>query len=629
MAGLIDIAKGAYKGAQEAAGKAKPKDGSQRSKASNREHVQKLMNTLTKYQQGKSLSDDRLIENDRWYRSQQWDIMREKAGKNKNAAEPEPTTNLVWNTVANKQGDLMDAFPEPIFMEREPSDREDAEQLSKVVKYVLERNKFRKTYSDCAWYKVKSGTACYHVAWDQSLEGGLGDISIKKVDLLRLYWQPGVDNIQDSKYVFALSLMDKDDAERRYPQLEGKVEARYGIDLKKYNELDSVDTEGMVVVVDCYYKELQQDGSTILHMDKIVGDQVVDSTKDKGQGLYDHGLYPFVFDTMFPEEHSLLGFGMVDVIKNTQMYIDKLDQILTRNALVSGRQRMLFKKGLFPVEEAADLSLDFIACNGYLKAGEDYAILQANPLPSSIMEHRNMKIAELKEVSGANDFSRGAATGGVTSATAILALQEAGNKLSRAIVSATYDAYVDICNMALELIIQFYDEPRKFRITNAQGEPEYVEFSNQGLKEKPIAIDGVETAETRKPIYDIVCHAEKYSPFSAIANNEIAKELFGMGFFSPEMAPAALTALKLMSFDGKDRLEKSIQETYQQQMEMQQATNEAQQAVAQQEEMLVMMNDYIMQLTGENMLDGSTVGQQKQSGFNIAAEMLPEGQVMP
>ena len=462
------------------------------------------------------------------------------------------------------------------------------------------------------------------MAWDQSLEGGLGDISIKKVDLLRLYWQPGIDNIQDSKYVFALSLMDKEDAERMWPELaEKKIEARYGIDLKKYNELDSVDTDGMVVVIDCYYKERQQGGQTILHMDKIIGDLVVDSTKSRGdgQGLYDHGLYPFVFDCLFPEEHSLLGFGMVDIVKNPQMYIDKIDQILTRNAFVSGKQRVLVKKGLFPIEQFMDLTRDVIEVNGSLKDGEDFRVLQASSLPVSIMNHRNTKVSELKEVSGANDFSRGSATGGVTSATAIIALQEAGNKLSRAMVAATYDAYVEICNMALELIIQFYDEPRKFRITNEQGDPEYVEFSNAQLKEKPVEIDGVQTAETRKPIYDIVCHAEKYSPFAAIANNEIAKELFGLGFFSPEMAPAALTALKLMSFDGKDRLEKSINEMHQQQMEMQQATTQAQQAVGQQEELLIMMNDYIKQLTGEDMLDGSSVGQQKQA-------MLPEGQVM-
>ena len=99
-------------------------------------------------------------------------------------------------------------------------------------------------------------------------------------------------------------------------------------------------------------------------------------------------------------------------------------------------------------------------------------------------------------------------------------------------------------------------------------------------------------------------------------------DIINLGIGSPDMAPAALTALKLMSFDGKDRLEKSINEMYQQQMEMQQATTQAQQAVGQQEELLVMMNDYIKQLTGEDMLDGSTVGQPKQ------AQMLPEGQVM-
>jgi len=586
--------------------------------------VTDLMATLSKYREGKSAHDERIIENDRWYRSQHWDVMREKSGKSKNHSDPEPTTGYVWNTIANKHGDLMDNYPEPVFMEREQSDLEEAEKLSKIVKYVLDRNKFRKVYSDNAWYKLKTGTAAYHVFWDPSLEGGLGDISHKKVDMLRLYWQPGVTNIQDSKYVFALSLIDKDDAKRMYPEYDGKESntVTRGVDIRQYVQTDEIDLTDKVTMIDCYYKERQPDGSTILHMDKIIGSKIVDSTKrrektDAGSGvqasgLYDHGKFPFVIDAMYPEEDNLLGFGLVDVVKNPQMYIDKLDQLLTKNALVAGKQRVIYKQGLFNAQDLADLSKDFIPATGSLQKGVDWDYLQANALPASILSHRSNKIAELKEISGSNDFNRGSTGGGVTSATGILALQEAGNKLSRAIITGTYDAFTEICYMTMELIAQFYTEPRKFRITNDRGQAEYVEYSNENLKPQPIpsVVQGMEQ-ETRRPIFDIVVHAEKYSPYLALAQNQTAKDLFASGFFSPESAPAALTALSLMSFDGKDRIEKKIQEVYQQQMEMQQATNQAQQAVAQQEEMLVMMNDYIKQLTGKDMLEGSTIGQAK------------------
>ena len=86
-------------------------------------------------------------------------------------------------------------------------------------------------------------------------------------------------------------------------------------------------------------------------------------------------------------------------------------------------------------DDIADVSKDFVECTGGLREGEDYALLQGKQLGNDIMTHRQSKIAELKEVSGANDFNRGNSTGGVTAASAIMALQEAGNKLARAMVT--------------------------------------------------------------------------------------------------------------------------------------------------------------------------------------------------
>ena len=593
-----------------------------------RERVDRLMNVLMRYQSGKSLNDARIIENDRWYKSQHWEVMREKDGsKRRNASLPEPVTAFLWNTLANRHGDLMDAFPEPVFMEREPSDRDEAERLSKVVKYVLDRNKFRKTYSDCAWYKVKSGTSCYHVHWDPDAENGLGDIAVTKTDILRLYWEPGIDNIQDSRYVFALSLVDIEDARKRYPVLRDRDLGSGSVDLKLYNDADRSIMDTKAVMVDCYSKETDEAGNKVLHLDKMCGGVIVDTTRNKPgrttvdeetgetvtaptMGLYDHGLYPFVFDTLFPEEHNLLGFGMVDVIKSPQMYIDKLDQILTMNALVSGKQRILFKdNGAIPEDKLADMSVDFIPCKGGVREGEDYAVLQGKPLSTGIIQHRQNKIAELKEVSGANDFNRGSSTGGITAASAIMALQEAGNKLARAMVATTYDAFNEICYMCIELIRQFYTEPRKFRITNDQGKTDYVEFDNSGLQPQMIdaAVPGMEPGE-RKPIFDVVVHAEKHSPYSALASNAMAKELFAAGFFNPELAPAALTALEIMSFDGKDRIQKTINERYQEAMAIQQAQAQAQQGIAQNQEIMMKMNEYIKRLTGKDMLAGANIG---------------------
>ena len=57
---------------------------------------------------------------------------------------------------------------------------------------ILEQNEFEKTYSDCMWQKLKTGTGVYKVYWDADKLGGLGDIAIERVDLLNVFWEPGV-----------------------------------------------------------------------------------------------------------------------------------------------------------------------------------------------------------------------------------------------------------------------------------------------------------------------------------------------------------------------------------------------------------------------------------------------------
>jgi hypothetical protein len=219
---------------------------------------------------------------------------------------------------------------------------------------------------------------------------------------------------------------------------------------------------------------------------------------------------------------------------------------------------------------------------------------------------------ELKEISGTSDFSRGSTTNGVTSGSAIMALQEASNKLARAMNANTYDAHTQICYQVLELIREKYDTPRLFRITKPnEEEADYVSFDNSALKEQPLPAAGPGiTPEMRKPIFDIIVHAEKYSPYAALANNELVKELFKLGFFNPELAPAALIALKAMSFDSKESLVKDITAAYQQAMAIQQAQVEAQQAVGQNQEIIMQMNEFIKGLTGKDMLAGANIGQQ-------------------
>lgn len=114
---------------------------------------------------------------------------------------------------------------------------------------VLDQCGYEKTYSDAWWYKLKHGASCTGVFWDQSLLSGLGDIAIRRVDLLNLFWEPGVTDIQRSRNLFSVELRDNDLLEQDYPQLRGKLGGG-SVETARYLYDDTVDTTHKSPVVD-------------------------------------------------------------------------------------------------------------------------------------------------------------------------------------------------------------------------------------------------------------------------------------------------------------------------------------------------------------------------------------------
>ena len=185
----------------------------------------------------------------------------------------------------------------------------------------------------------------------------------------------------------------------------------------------------------------------------------------------------------------------------------------------------------------------------------------------------NNKVDELKETTGNRDISTGGTTSGVTAASAIAAMQEAGSKLSRDNIKSSYRSFRKVCLLVIELIRQFYDIPRCFRIMGENGAARYVEYSNAGITPQMQGIEmGVDMGH-RLPLFDIEITAQKQSPYSKMSQNELALQFFGAGFFNPQMADQALACLDMMDFDRKQFVMQKIAQNggmYQQMLMMQQ-----------------------------------------------------------
>ena len=531
-----------------------------------RPEIAQAYDTLQKYKSGKANLEKRLVTNQQWYKLRQWEVMRKK-----DSNQVEPTSAWLLNSIANKHADAMDNFPNANILPREEGDKQEAKMLSSIIPVVLDQCGFEATYSMIMDDKIESGTGVYGVFWDAAKHNGLGDIDIASVDLINLFWESGITDIQQSRNVFYVTLQDNDILEQDYPQLQNKLSGST-LDLTKYIYDDTVDTTEKSAVVDWYYKKRGANGKTVLHYCKFVAgqDEPLFATENDPEyaerGWYDHGLYPFVFDPLLRCKGTPTGFGFIDVGKSAQEYIDRGDQAIMQNMLFNARPRHFVRTGGgVKEEEFADATKDFIHVDGNL--GTDSILpVQPNPLNQLFVTILANKVAELKETTGNRDVSNGGTTGGVTAASAIAAMQEAGSKLSRDINKGSYRAYREMILMCIELIRQFYDVPRYFRILGEGGVEQFVEYSNSGIQPQPQGTMvngypmemGVDVGY-RLPLFDIEVTAEKQSPYTKMAQNELALQFYTAGFFAPENADAAMACLDMMDFDRKDFVMQKVQ----------------------------------------------------------------------
>lgn len=535
-----------------------------------KEQVQAAQQTLNKYKEGKANLEKRIVDNEQWYKIRHWECMRKSETQ-----EVEPSSAWLFNCIANKHADAMDNFPSPNILPREEGDKAEAEMLSSIIPVILDQAEFEQTYSDVWDYKLKAGTGIYGVFWDASKLNGLGDISIRKIDIINLFWESGITDIQQSRNVFHVELQDNDLLKDKYPQLEGKL-SNATMDITKYVYDDTVDTNNKSVVVDWYYKK-SQNGQTVLHYCKFVNDQVLFATEnDKDMvetGWYAHGMYPFIFDPLYKVEGTPCGFGYIDVGKSAQEYIDRGNQAIMKNMLVNAKPRHFIRTdGAVNEEEYADTNKDFIHVDGNL--GQDSIIpIKVNPLNDIYVSVINNKVDELKETTGNRDISTGGTTSGVTAASAIAAMQEAGSKLSRDNSKSSYRAFRKMCVMIIELIRQFYDMPRCFRIMGENGTARFVEYSNANLIPQAQGVEMGVDMGYRLPLFDVEITAQKQSPYSKMSQNELALQFYSAGFFNPQMADQALACLDMMDFDRKQFIMNKIAQNggmYQQMLMMQQ-----------------------------------------------------------
>lgn len=507
------------------------------------------------------------------------------------------------STFKNAVADQMDNMPEARMLPERPGLERVAEDLTDVVSFVYAQNDY-----DSALHReivedfIGVGTAIVQTAYDNDMSNGEGDIAVIRWPIESFVWDSSAAEIQDARALMKLSWHPLEWFKAHYPErgaYVGDDSSHEGLARPESQE-DVDDQEGSALLVEYWWREYNaKKRRYTVNVAYIAGNVLL----EKIENVYAHGMYPFCVAAFNRVPGQIVGMGMTDELRPMMQYVNRYARYIDENLRMSAKIRMLVSRAAGIDEtELADWEQNLIHGD---KIGEDAARwLQAKPLNGMVVQQMLQYQTDIKQDSGQNQFTRGETAGGVTAASAISALQEAGGKISRMHTAALNSLFKNVTIQILWLINEFYDDRKVRLITGSDGERREVDMNAAHLMGEEVLPDSVQAnldslapedqervlneirGRRRKkrrtkggalppPPYTVQIQVQRRNPLRVQAQNELFIQAYTMAAQAGQQFPLVLL-FEMLNVDGKERILPILQQVDQQTQMLQQLQAENQ-----------------------------------------------------
>ena len=441
-----------------------------------------------------------------------------------------PAGNTLGSCVDNAIADQIDNLPEAqLLPEREETARS-AEEMSDVVSYVLYHAGWPGKYQTIMEDAVVTGTGVAEVFWDAEAEDGEGMVGVLAWHPEDFYPDPAVENLQDGRACFKVTHTTVDWVEAHYPHARGYVGEDRSLPWQEGLGEDAPQDDARTTLIEFWYKRYDAESRcTRVHMAQMAGGALLYSTElgfggaDKAayaDGVYAHGQYPF---TLYKFRHVWrrpFGTGLIHDYRETQSAIDRYTKYIDDNARQSSIQRHFIRRGSgINAEDVADMRKTIIEWEGS-DIREVLQTVQAQPLNGQVYEMLTYLADSMKQDCGQNQFTRGEAGLGVTAASAIEALQNAGNKITRWHTEIFKDAFREMVEQIIWVLSEYLEPGRTLRIVGGWD-------STGRMRDRLVTLiaPGAEGAGLMRPAYAVRVQVQKNNPLQIQADNEFLQQV--------------------------------------------------------------------------------------------------------
>lgn len=514
------------------------------------------------------------------------------------------------STFNNCVADQLDNMPEAALLPERPGLEEVAEDMSDVVRFVFNQN----GYEELHRRRVEDyfiGTALTQIVWDADMDGGKGNVAIDRWPIESFLWDPQEPDIQNARALIKVTWHPLSWFVAHYPdraQYIGSEENEHdnvGLNDELYRLSGD---EDRAMLMEYWYRRYDaKKRRYTINVAFFAGGALLENQTD----VYKHGMYPFVMEPFNYIEGQPVGDGLIDQLAPMMRYVNRYAHYMDENARMSAKNRLLVRKNAqLDMEALADFDRNII--EGQNIDDDSVRWFQSKPLNGMITQQMLQFQTDIKQDSGQSQWTRGETAGGVTAASAISALQEAGGKITREHTLMLNQGFKKIVEQVLWLVCQFYTNRQEQMITGKDGKAREVMMSASHLRgddappeEMPpeellVQMDQMLPGEngmpglgsmirdraTKKakrrrknslapPPYTVQVQVSRRNPLRVQAQNELFIQAYTMAAQAGQQFPLKML-FELLVVDGKDRIMPVLEEVDQQTQMLQQLMQENQ-----------------------------------------------------
>lgn len=406
------------------------------------------------------------------------DYKHSRQGIKQDADDPNSCTNVIHPIVESQIADLVDKPYNVVATPQEFSDHLYSEQVQHMMQFILDRNKFTTKLNAAEHDRIELGTCIYKVFFDEDALDGKGLPTLEPIGPANFFNDPKVPSphlLQESEFAIHAVPRPLSWFRRQFPKLgkyvNREVTVPYDPLIYSGENVDAVQTSTSerALCIECYLKD--EEGE--LYCVTVANHLLLEDTRDSKQRVQRRNKFPFVVIPCYLNRGMIWGQGDVELLIPTQDLINDLDNQLRINMRLMGNPQIVVGNG-------AGKGFDFrkwTATPGLripMRDHNAFRVVEARNVSSDVPVRREKAFEEADKIAGRPDVNRGEGPGkGITAASAIMALQQAGQKGVAHKARMFKDGYAEVLSLLFDEVLENWDAEMWIRIEGTQPDWEF------------------------------------------------------------------------------------------------------------------------------------------------------------